>query len=546
MSADAGTWDHIVIGAGSAGCAIAARLSAAGRRVLVLEAGGPDSGRWLRIPLGVGRIIHDPRVVWQFRTEPEAGAGGRSLYWPRGKVLGGSSSVNGMIWVRGDPARYDAWGDAGCPGWDWRSMEPVLRGMEDFPGGDAASRGRGGPVSIETLGDGDKVTDAFLEACRGVGIPANSDYNGTSHEGVGRLQVSTRRGERCSTAVAYLRPALGGDRLHAETRALVRRVVFDGTRARGVEFLQDGELRHAVARLDVILAAGAIQSPQLLELSGVGDARRLRALGIPVVADLPGVGENLSDHYHVRVTYRSRGVITVNDLVHRPWRYGPRAWLEYQLRGSGLLSGVSATAHALARTTPESPYPDTKLQLHKISAADNAGTTRETGLDRFSGVSIGFFQLYPDSRGSVHAVSPGPDVPPRIVANYLAASKDRAAVVRGLRLARRIGSHPALRSFLVDETRPGTGTVEDAALLDYARQVGQTSYHPVGTCRMGNDADAVVDPACCVRGVEGLRVADASVMPFLVSSNTNAPSIAIGERAAQIMLHGANAQGANA
>jgi choline dehydrogenase-like flavoprotein len=539
--ADIGTWDHIVVGAGSAGCALAARLSAAGRSVLILEAGGEDRDRWLRIPLGVGKIIHDERVVWQFRTEPEAAADGRRMYWPRGKVLGGSSSVNGMIWVRGDPHRYDEWAETGCPGWDWRAIEPVLRRIEDFRPGDAGNRGHGGPISIEMLGGNDPITDAFIEACGAAGIPGNDDYNGARHEGVGRLQVSTRNGVRCSAAVGYLRPALARSNLRAETRALVRRIVFESRRAAGVEFLQNGETRYAAARRDIVLAAGAIQSPQLLEISGVGGGRFLKELGVPVVVDLPGVGENLSDHYHIRVTYRSRGVVTVNDLLNHPVRYGLPAWLQYQARGTGLFAGVSATAHALVRTAPDSPYPDTKLQLHKISAADIVSTTRNTGLDPFSGVSLGFFQLYPESRGSVHAVSPDPGMPPRIVANYLAAPKDRAAALRGLKLARRVGSHPALQRFLVEEMRPGPGVADDGELLDYASRVGQTSYHPVGTCRMGTDAEAVVDPACRVRGVDGLRVVDASVMPFIVSSNTNAPSIAIGEHAAEIMLREANA-----
>jgi choline dehydrogenase len=531
------SFDHIVIGAGSAGCALAARLADAGRRVLVLEAGGQDTGKWLRIPLGVGKILNDPRVAWQFKTEPEPGAAGRALFWPRGKTLGGSSSINGMLWVRGDPNRFDEWAATGCPGWDWASIGPVIKGMEDFGGGDASVRGRGGPIAIEEIGQNDPVTDAFIQACAGVGIPANPDYNGARHEGVGKLQASTRRGVRCSTAVAYLRPAMAKGNVAVETGALVRRILFDGRRAVGVEFRQNGALRQVMARGDVILAAGAIQSPQILELSGVGDTARLSALGIPVVADLPGVGENLSDHYHIRTTYRGAGFVSVNDLMLRPWLHGPKAWVQYQLFGTGLFASMSATAHALARTTPDSRYPDMKLQLHKISAGDR---TQELGVDPWRGASIGFFDLYPESRGSVHATTPEPEDPPKIIANYLAAARDRAAAIRGVRMARKIAAHPALRPYFLEETRPGPAIESDDDILEYARANGQTSYHPVGTCRMGTDAFAVVDPSCRVRGVDGLRVADASVMPFIVSSNTNAPSIAIGERAAQLMLAEAN------
>lgn len=535
-------WEHVVIGAGSAGCVLAARLSAAGRRVLLLESGGMDTGRWLQIPLGIGRIIRDERVIWAFETEPEAGAQDRRMYWPRGKTLGGSSSVNGMIWARGDPARYDEWRDAGCPGWDWRSVEPTIRAVEDFPAGEASVRGRGGPISVQRIAEDDKATAAFIDACVASGIPANPDYNGATHEGVSRLQMSTRNGVRCSTSVGYLRPALAANpSLRAETDAHVRRIVFEGRRAVGVEYARDGVQQYAAARGDIVIAAGAIQSPQILELSGVGDPGRLQDLGIPVVADLPGVGENLSDHYHVRINYRARGVVTVNDLLRRPWLYGPAAWIEYQLRGTGLFAQSTATVHALARTSPEVPYADIKLQLHKITSADRTAEAAGMGVDPFTGLSIGYFQLYPESRGSVHAVTPDPRKPPRIVANYLATRADREAALRGARLARKIGAQPVLQDFLVEETLPGQAVETDDALLDYIRAKGQTSYHPVGTCRMGSDAGAVVDPQCRVRGVDGLRVADASVMPFIVSSNTNAPSITVGERASQMILAEANA-----
>lgn len=412
-----------------------------------------------------------------------------------------------------------------------------MRSVERTDIGDPALRGRDGPVTIEPMVGDDPLTDAYIAACGAEGIPANPDYNGASSEGVGRLQANIRRGSRHSMAGAYLRPALARHRnLKVETDAFAQRVVFEGRRAVGIDYLRGGQPQSARARFGVVVSAGAIQSPQLLELSGVGQAERLRALGIPVVNDLPGVGENLSDHFHIRVTWRSRGVLTVNDLVNRPWLHGPTQMLLWQLFGRGLMRGVSATAHALARTAPGSTRPDMKIQLHKISAADRTGYGKDTGLDPFSGVSIGFFQLYPQSRGSVHAVSSDIAAPPSIRPNYLDQEEDRAAAIRGLRLSRSIGSQSALRRFLVEETRPGPALQGDDELLDYARRVGQTSYHPVGTCRMGSGPGAVVDTQCRVHGVDGLRVIDAAVMPFLVSSNTNAPTVAVAERAAALIL----------
>ena len=529
-------WDHVVVGAGSAGCAVAARLAEAGRRVLLLEAGKRDDAFWVKVPLGVGRILARDSEIWRFTTEPDPGANDRRMLWPRGKLLGGSSSVNGMIWVRGDPGRWDEWG-AESPGWAWRDIAPRMRAMETTRHGDAAIRGRNGPIHVTQIATGDAVTDAFIAACVAAGIPANADYNGATHEGVGRLQMNTRRGRRHSAADGYLRPPRAG--LAVRTEAPASRILFDGQRAIGVEY---GDGQQAFAARDVIIAAGAIQSPQLLEVSGIGDARRLQGLGIPLVHHLPGVGENLSDHFHIRITFRSQGVLTVNDMLNKPWRHGPPELLRWLWNGTGMFSFMSATAHALARANPAATGPDTKLQLHKISAADRTGMTRGNGVDGFSGISLGWFQLYPESRGSVHARSPRMADAPAIHANYLATEGDRRAALAGLQLARRVAAHPAMQRFILEETRPGPEMTDEEALLAHIRATGQTSYHPVGTCRMGSGADAVVDAECRVHGLDGLRVVDASIMPFIVSSNTNAPAIAIGERAAALILGQSNTE----
>ncbi|AYD66490.1 GMC oxidoreductase [Achromobacter sp. LC458] len=530
-------YEFIVVGAGSAGCALAARLAAGGRSVLLLEAGDDDRWIWIRIPAGVAYILRGERGLRRFHTESEAQMNGRSIFWPRGKVVGGSSSVNGMIWVHGDPCEYDRWRDEfGAQGWGYDDLKPIFRDIEGYAGGDPAIRGRRGPVSVTEFRSRHPLMNAFIDACVTAGIPRNPDYNGASYEGVGYLQHNIRKGWRWSSREAFLRPLAANTNLRLQTGALVSKIVFDGKRASGVQYQLDGQRCEATATCEVILCAGAIQSPQILELSGIGRQGLLQDLGIPVLRDAPAVGENLQDHLHTRVTYECRNATTLNQIMRNPLR---KAWMaaDFALRGRGMMSCASAVAHALAKSDPALAQPDIKLQLHWLSSPD-ARDPKRLVLDDFPGFSIGTFPLRPTSRGSVHIKSREPGDAPVIQANYLSSDEDRRVTVAAIEMARKVAAQPALARFVVRETRPGAEQGSASGLLDYARTIGQTSYHPVGTCRMGDDDQAVVDASLRVKGVTSLRVADASIMPTLCSANTNAPSMMIGEKAARLIQAG--------
>ncbi|GAA4349020.1 GMC family oxidoreductase N-terminal domain-containing protein [Variovorax defluvii] len=531
-------FDFIVVGAGSAGCAAASRLTENGRhRVLLLEGGGPDRNVWIHVPLGVGKLLTNDRYAWRFETEPQTTLQGQRVYWPRGKVLGGSSALNGMAYVWGDPEEYDRWARMGVTGWSFRELLPYFKRLESNVFTHNPLRGRDGPVRITDRGvaDRDRISDAWVEACRELGIAETPDYNAVKYEGVRYLEQTAWKGRRWSAAVAYLREARKRPNLDIRTGALVRRVVLEGTRCVGVEYELDGQVRVARAGRETVLCAGAVQSPQLLELSGIGDPGVLQAAGIQPRHALRHVGENISDHLQVRCTYRSRIPGTINDIMRSPL-YRMRVGLQYIFTRKGLMAGTSSTAHAITRAQPGAQRPDVMVRIYHISGKDRYSRSPGAGIDPWSGFSIGGFMLYPQSRGSIHAVSADPRAFPSIQPNYLAEEEDRQTAVNMLRLIRDIAKQPALHDVIAEEHRPGPATDGYEELLDYARGSGQTAWHTVGSCRMGRSADdSVLDSKLRVHGIAGLRVADASVMPTIASSNTNAPAIMIGERAADFL-----------
>jgi len=528
-------FDYVIVGAGSAGCVLANRLSADGKNsVLLLEAGPKDSNIWIHVPLGYGRLFKNKNVNWMYQTEPEPGLDGRTIFQPRGKVLGGSSSINGLLYVRGQHEDYDRWRQHGNSGWGFDDVLPYFKKAEHQQRGADDFHGVGGPLPVSDSRHSDPLSEAFIAAAAETGIPKNPDFNGASQEGAGFFQTTTRQGRRASTAVSYLRTAKSRENLHIETSALAQRILFEGRRADAVEYRKAGALRTARARKEILISGGAYNSPQLLQLSGVGPAELLRKHGIDVVLDAPGVGHDLQDHMQVRVVMRCAKSITLNDVVNHPVRR-ILAGARYAAFRKGPLTIAAGTSGAFFKTNPRLATPD--IQIHFLPfSTDKMGEK----LHSFSGFSASVCQLRPESRGSLRIGSADPTVPPEIRINYLATEVDRSANVEGLKILRKILRAPALSSYVIEEVDPGAKVSTNEELLNYCRQRGSTIYHPTSTCRMGSDPLAVVDQRLRVRGIEGLRVVDGSIMPDLVSGNTNAAIIMIAEKASDMILEDAS------
>jgi choline dehydrogenase len=525
-----GSFDYVIVGAGTAGCVLANRLSAdPDVSVLLLEAGGKDSWIWIHIPVGYLYTQNNPRTDWCFRTEPEAGLNGRALAYPRGKVLGGCSSINGMIYMRGQRKDYDQWRQLGNRGWGWDDVLPYFKKSEDYVHGADEMHGAGGEWRVEEMRLSWEILDAFQDAAAEVGIPKTTDFNRGNNEGCGYFQVNQKKGVRWSTAKAFLRPALARPNLEVVTGAQAMRIAFEGRRAVGLHFRQDGGDGYAAARGEVLLASGAIGSPQLLQLSGIGPGGLLRELGIPVVQGLEGVGANLQDHLQLRLVYRVENTRTLNEDANRLLGRA-RMGVQYFLFRRGPLTMAPSQLGAFAKSDPSRATPNLEYHVQPLSL-DKFGDP----LHPFPAFTASVCNLRPQSRGEVRITSAEPGAPPAIRPNYLATEADRMVATDAIRLTRRICAAPAMARFSPKEYRPGAALQSDAELAQAAGDIGTTIFHPVGTCKMGSDPMAVVDDRLRVHGIEGLRVIDASVMPTITSGNTNAPVIMIAEKAADLI-----------
>lgn len=538
MELDGAIFDYVIVGAGSAGCVLAEALSRNGRhKVAVVEAGGTDRRFFVQMPLGYGKTFYDKSINWNYYAEPDPGLNGQRDFWPRGKILGGSGSINAMVWIRGDRRDYDDWAAEGNPGWTFADVLPWFKALEDNEAGASELRGKGGPVHITDASRRPQLlTDRFVRAGREAGFAFNADFNGPEQEGVGIYQINTKGGWRMSAARAFLRPALKRGNVALLTGAQATKVLFEGKRATGIEIAHRGQRWKLKAHRAVVLAAGAVNTPQLLQLSGIGPAELLRSLGIDVLHDSPTVGHHLQDHLGINYTFRAK-IPTINQML-RPWRGKLRYGAQFLLAGTGPLSLSLNQGGGFVRSCPDVERPDIQLYFQAISTVTaKAGTRPLTEPDPFPGYAIGMSSTRPESRGSILIRSADPFEHPAIRANAHGTENDVATMLAGVKLIRRIATQPALAEITQEELVPGPSIADDAALIEDIRNRSGTVYHPCGTARMGSDpATSVLDQKLRVRGVDGLVVADASVFPSVISGNTNAPTMMVASRAAAWLI----------
>ena len=522
-------FDVVVVGAGSAGCVLSTRLSENPKITLcVIEAGGRDRNPWIHIPVGFGKVVPDPKLNWGYATEPEPGLGGRSIPWPRGKVLGGSGSINGMVFLRGSPSDYDEWQRLGARGWGYSDVLPYFKRMEHCVEGANQWRGTGGPMTISNIKRPSTAAKAFVEACERLQYPRNPDFNGERIDGIGFAPLNVHNGWRRSTAVGYLKPNLNRRNLELMTKTHVRRILFEGRRAIGVEVERDGQIQRIGARRELILSGGSINSPVLLLASGIGPAAELAAQGIDVKLDLAGVGKNLQDHYQSNFTFKTSTPDTLNEAVMSPVKSAKLA-LQWLLTGTGQMAVGATEATLFAKSRPSEPVPDIQYQILNYSLDDGRI------LHRWPGFRFIFSVCRPKSRGEITLRDKEGRMPPRIVANYLTDPDDVRIMVAAFRIASQIAATEPFRSLVTEQIRPGPEVQSDEQIEDFVRKVGATVFHPCGTCRMGEDGNAVVDSQLRVRGIGGLRVADASVMPAMPSPNIHPATIMVAEKGSDII-----------